>query len=59
MTVSVAVLSVMTMLHALTLMAVMSVPVTLDSLQMDSPVLVRLEFNAFSENTSRCSTSII
>ena len=41
MNVSVAVLSVITMLHALTLMAVISVPVTLDSLEMDSIALVR------------------
>ena len=37
------------MLHVQTQMAVMSVPVTLDSLEMDSTALVRLEFNAFSK----------
>ena len=47
MNVSVAVLSVMTMLHVLTLMEVMSVPVTLDSLEMDSTALVRLKFVYF------------
>ena len=41
MSVSVTVLSVTTMLHALTLMAVMSVTVTLDSQGMDSTALVR------------------
>ena len=35
------------MLHVQTQVAVMSVPVTLDSLEMDSNALVRLEFNAF------------
>ena len=44
MNASVTVLSVMTMLHVLTLMAVMSVPVTLDSLEMDSTALVREPF---------------
>ena len=41
MSVSVAVLSVTTMLRAVIVMAVMSVLVTLDSLEMDSTALVR------------------
>ena len=40
MNASVAVLSVITMPHVLILMAVMSVPVPLDSLEMDSTALV-------------------
>ena len=35
------------MLHVQIQMAVMSVPVTLNSLEMDSTALVRLEFNSF------------
>ena len=35
------------MLHVQTQLAVMSVPVTLDSLEMDSTALVRLKFNVF------------
>ena len=45
MNVSVAVPNVMTMLHALTLMEVMSVPVTLDSLAMETTALVRMLFH--------------
>ena len=41
MNASVTVLSVTTMLHALTLTEVTSVPVILDSLEMDSTALVR------------------
>ena len=41
MSVSVAVLSVTTMLRAVIVMAVMSVPVTLDSLEMESTASVR------------------
>ena len=58
MSVSVAVLCATTMLHVLTLMAVMTVPVTLDSPEMDSTALVRfLRIQTFTLNFAMISQS--